>query len=490
MMRSPRTHSAPTVAVLLATVLALGLPGSAAAAADSNDDQQLNRLVGLAMRSPFLRESAVALIDGIGPRPAGAPNGRRAEELAAVTLRRAGIPLVRREAVQVPLWQVHRASLAVLSPTAFSPPVVPLANSASTPPQGMLLRLVDCGHGTPGEFAELGQAVSGAAVLVRTGVPRGEKWLHRSAKYELAAAAGAAAFLYSPDEIDRPMRSGTVTLSGAPGPIPALSIPAVTGAWMARLLARGEDVQLRVTLLADRIPATADNIVADLPGRAPDEVILVGAHLDSWDRGQGAGDNGTGTLVLWQAARTLVEQGLRPRRTVRFVSFTGEELGLLGSQAYVRDHAAQLGSVRTMINLDMVGEPTGFATMLQPAAGPWLAGLARRLAGFGITEEVDARLGLHSDHQPFLLAGVPIISVRSRLDNGVRAAYHSSADTFDKLDLGQLQRAAAVTAALLWELANADPLPTRTLEPELVRERLAAAGIEVEPGADHTPEHP
>jgi carboxypeptidase Q len=478
-MIASRRAVLPTLCVLL---VVLGIV--TANAADSHDDQ-INRLLGLALRSPFMRQAAVRLIDRVGPRVAGTPNASRAEDLAAEIFREAGVPLVRREPVSVPLWQVHRASLVLVQPTSFSPPVVPLANSASTPPQGLLLRVVDAGFGTPDEITALGDAASGVALLVRTGVPQGQPWIHRTRKYDAATGAGAAAFLYTPAGLEQPLRSGTVTLSGAPGPIPALSIPATTGAWLARLAAAGANPEVRVTLLADRVPATAYNIVADLPGRDSSEVVIACAHLDSWDQGQGAGDNGTGTLVLWQAARTLVEQGLRPRRTIRFVSFTGEELGLLGSETYVRDHAAQLESIRAVVNLDMVGEPTGFATMLQPRAAPLLTKLAQQLAGFGLSDQVPDQPGLYSDHQPFLLAGVPILVLRSRLAAAVGAAYHSARDTFDLLDLGQQQRAAAVTAALLWKLANTEPLPTAHVDPKVVRDELEAAGIDVRAVAGH-----
>ncbi len=471
-------------AVVLSLAATLGL-AAAASARDDGGQSQLDRLVGLTMRSGFLRQAAVSLLDDVGPRVAGTPNGRRAEDLAVETFRSAGLPLVRRETFSVPHWQVSRASLTLVVPTEFSPTVVPLANSASTPPQGLLLPVVDGGFGSTDELSALGEAVRGSALLVRQGAPPGGHWMHRSEKYENAVEAGAAAFLYTPDEPGQPMRSGTVTLSGAPGPIPALSIPAVTGDWFTRLLARGTPVKVRVLLLADRIESEAANVVADLPGREPDEQILVGAHLDCWDRGQGAGDNGTGTLVMWQAARTLVEQGIRPRRTIRFVSFMGEELGLLGSNAYAERHRDELASVRAMVNLDMEGEPLGFSTMLQPQAAPFLAALAHRLVGFGLGTEVPDRPGLHSDHQAFLLAGVPIVGLRSRLPQAVAAAYHSSEDTYDKLDLGQLQRAAAVTAALLWRLADEEELPTVHHEPSEVEAALESAGLHIRQLAAH-----
>ena len=466
---------APFAAALL--VLATAGPLPAQVPPLPLPEASLARVVGLASGSPFLRERAARLLDGIGPRVAGTPNGLRAEKLAEETFRNAGVPLVRTEPVSVPMWQVHRATVTLVEPTLFQAPAVALANAASTPPQGLLLEVLDAGQGTPGELAALGSAVENRAVLVRSGVPRGHRWLHRSEKYAAAARAGAAAFLYAPSDPEAPPRCGTVTLDGTPGPIPALGIAGRTAGWITRLLARGNTVRVRVTLLADRVSTTAHNVVAEIPGRNPEEVILLGAHLDSWDLAQGAGDNGTGTLVLWQVARTLVEQGLRPLRTLRFVSFTGEELGLLGSREWVRRHGDELGSIRAMINLDMVGEPTGFGAMLQPEVLPLLRDLARRLAGFGLDPEPLDRAWLHGDHEPFLRAGVPVITLRSRLRDQVGAAYHSDRDTLDTLDLGRQQRAAAVAAALAWTLANAEDLPTRTLDPGEVARRLREAGV-------------
>ncbi len=479
LLTAVRAAAALSMVLLTASALA-GNPG----------EQQLDRLVGLTLRSPFLRQVAPRLLDRVGGRPTGTPNGRRAEELAAQVLREAGLPLVRSEAFQVPLWQVQRATVTLVEPTTAEIRCVPLANSASTPSQGLRLPVVDGGHGAPEELAALGDTVAGAAVLVRTGHAPGQPWRHRSEKYAAAVASGAAAFLYAPERPEQPVRSGTVTLDGSPGAIPALSIPAQSADWLVRLAREGITPVVRIVLMAERRQATAHNVVADLPGREPGEVVLAGAHLDSWDQAQGAGDNGSGTLVLWQAAQALVAQGLRPRRTIRFVSFMGEEIGLLGSKAYVRDHAGELHRVRAMLNLDMVGDPTGFGSMLQPGVDPLLRRLAGDLAGMGLSEEISHDLGLHSDHAPFLLAGVPVISLRSRLPEEVSSAYHSDRDTLDILDLGQLQRAAAVTAALLWRLADAQPLATETLEPEEVGRALDEAGIRhppVENGPAGTP---
>ncbi len=466
--------------MLLITLLPIPVQGQG-----TNEDQ-LNRLVGLTLRSPFLRQAATRLLDGVGGRPTGTPNGRRAEELAASIYREIGVPLVRMEPFEVPLWQVRRASVTLVEPTSAVARVVPLANSGSTPPQGLRLSVVDAGYGTQEELAALGERVAGAAVIVRTGAPPGGHWMHRSQKYAAAVAAGAAAFLYAPEKPGQPIRSGTVTLDGSPGPIPALSIPCEMADWWTRLAVEGRHPLVQVVLLADILQATAHNIVADIPGREPGEIVLAGAHLDSWDQAQGAGDNGTGTLVLWQAAQSLVSQGVRPRRTIRFISFMGEELGILGSGAYVRDHLHERESMRAMLNLDMVGEPSGFSSMLQPELDPLLLKLADELSGMGLAGPVRHRLGLLGDHGPFLLAGVPVVGLIFHLPKDVGAAYHSDQDTLDNLDLGQLQRAAAVTAALLWRLAETDPLPTTTRQPAEVASALDAAGI-AHPPVDHGP---
>ncbi len=448
----------------------------AVAATAQEAPPRVDELVGIALTSPELRDAAPELLDRVGGRVTGTPAGERAQALAERVLRQAGVPLVRREPFEVPVWRPRRVTLALEEPTRQRLPALPLWSSGTTQPQGLVAPVVDAGHGTPEELAALGERVAGAAVLVGPGVPEGHRWLHRSEKYAAAVAARAAAFLYAPEDPEAPARAGTVSLEGAPGSIPALSLDGAVGSRLRRLAAEG-GCTVRIVLLADRVTGTAANVVADIPGRRPEEMVLVGAHLDSWDLAQGAWDNGAGTLVLWQAAAALVAFGQRPLRTVRFVCFMGEEQGLLGSKAYVERHRAELGRIRAMLNLDMVGEPTGFGEMLQPGLDPLLERLARRLAGLGLATKVASRPGLFSDHGPFLLAGVPVVTVRSHLPEAVGRAYHSRLDIRDLLDEGMLQRAAAVTSALVWTLANADPLPTRQLDPAEARRLLEEADV-------------
>jgi Zn-dependent M28 family amino/carboxypeptidase len=459
-----------------AIVLALVLGPMPLPAADTESSEVTDRLVGLSLRSPFLREAADDFLDGIGPRPAGTVNGTRAERLAIEVFRHAGLPLVRAEAVTVPVWQARRASLTLVEPTVWVIPGLPLPHSGATPEEGLVVPVVDGGAGTATELAELGDRVEGAAVLIDWPPPStsgGQR--HLAERYQEAVAAGAAVLLITPQKLDRLPAPVPLALSESGDAIPAFAIPATAGAWLRRLAASQRTPRLSTTLEVETGQVQASTIVADLPGRDPEEMIVVGAPLHSWGSGQGALDGGTGILVLWQMARALVEQGQRPLRSIRFVCFAGDGVGLIGSRAFVSNHEHELTAIRAMINLQLVGEPVGFGTMLQPDLEPTLAQLARSLAGFGLESRVPHRPILRSDHQPFFERGVPVVTLRTGIDEHALAAAGTWRDFRDLIDLGRLQRASAVAAALVWTLANSEPLPTQHLSPEAVQEAMGEA---------------
>jgi Zn-dependent M28 family amino/carboxypeptidase len=219
---------------------------------------------------------------------------------------------------------------------------------------------------------------------------------------------------------------------------------------------------------------TVLNVVGEWRGRDPavaGEVFLLGAHLDAWDVGDGALDNGTGVLASLSAARALVASGQRARRTVRIVLFAGEELGLVGSREYVAAHAATQRDILAMMNLDMVGAPRGYGATGHAEADTLFARLARApaLRDLGLETEVNHGGGPGSDHQPFLLAGVPTIYVETVLPPDAPRWYHNAADTFDKIDLDAVRGTAAAVAAAVWALADHPGRPLRHLSEEETR---------------------
>jgi carboxypeptidase Q len=249
-----------------------------------------------------------------------------------------------------------------------------------------------------------------------------------------------------------------------PARIPAISLSREEGEWLRhRMQSDGDAWKLRIRVEAHRTRARARNVIGEIPGADREEILLLGAHLDAWSLGAGALDNGTGVGVLLETARLLAQlqgKGWRPARSIRFVLFMAEEPGLIGSRAYVAEHRRDLDRIRAMINLEMVGEPRAYVSHGHDEAVETLEATARRLRGLGLGRTRNSIL-LHSDHQPFLLEGVPTIGLLSAIPPAQSEVYHSAADTFDKLDFPALQRSAAATAVLLYDLASAGSLALR-----------------------------
>jgi carboxypeptidase Q len=244
------------------------------------------------------------------------------------------------------------------------------------------------------------------------------------------------------------------------------------------------EVRARVETV-NRMHRTEDaNVLADLPGRS-DEIVLVGAHLDSWDLATGAVDNGSGSIAVLEAARALAEHvrvtGERPLRTIRFAFWMGEELGIYGSRHHVAEAARRgtLARYAAVLNLDVVGAPTTLGAMGRPEAIALLTPIARELtAGGWLTgAEIGVGGGLYSDHMPFMLEGVPIVTLGSRHPARAANVSHTSADTRDKLDEDGISDAAATAAALLWALATTPELGLPHWTPERTGERLESMGL-------------
>ncbi|MBM3492708.1 MAG: M20/M25/M40 family metallo-hydrolase, partial [Armatimonadetes bacterium] len=262
-------------------------------------------------------------------------------------------------------------------------------------------------------------------------------------------------------------------------PIPSVGIANEDGQRLRRALGDGMRPSVSIKMANSVGDGVAHNVIAEITGTgSSDEVVFAGAHLDSWDVGQGATDNGLGCAIVLEAARALRSRPGRPTRTIRFALWAAEETGLHGSRAYVANHAAELDRIVGVMNFDMTGDPHGYWMPGNEDAPGFLRDLARRLAPLGMREEFGHKPGLHSDHQPFMLAGVPVLALTGRLpDGGGGHYYHTAGDTFEKVSLPGLCRAAAVAAHTLWALAEAPERPYRRKSREEVDAMMAAAGL-------------
>ncbi len=196
---------------------------------------------------------------------------------------------------------------------------------------------------------------------------------------------------------------------------------------------------------------TSENLVAVLPGQS-DEQILLGAHFDSWDLGQGAMDNGLGVAQLFEVARLLKTHSPQNAYTVVIVFFNAEEWGLWGSRRYVEAHRDD--PIRVMVNLDMVGEITGANAMGFDELVPVLESFSNSLGALKYSRKLDNKTWLGSDHHPFILEGIPAITFYAPIPADDVRYYHDAADTFDKVDPTLLARSSAITALLIHHFAN------------------------------------
>jgi Zn-dependent M28 family amino/carboxypeptidase len=238
--------------------------------------------------------------------------------------------------------------------------------------------------------------------------------------------------------------------------IPAAAITAEDADLISRLLKTGRDVTVRVELgcqtLAD-VPSA--NVVADWPGREkPGEIVVIGAHLDSWDVGTGAIDDGAGVAMCIETLRLLKALDLRPRRTIRAVLFMNEENGLRGGKGYASAHATELDSHVAAIESDSgAARPLGFHVQAGTGALDRLRELAPLLARVGATEMGEGHGG--ADISPMRAGGVPLLGLRQDVSRYFDY-HHTPADTLDKVDRAELLQNAAALAVMAYALAEMD----------------------------------
>jgi carboxypeptidase Q len=229
------------------------------------------------------------------------------------------------------------------------------------------------------------------------------------------------------------------------------------------------ELRLRLTM-PNKIsgPAEQVNVIGEVRGyEKPDEVVVLGAHLDSWELGTGALDNGCNAALVIEAARAIKASGLLPRRTIRFILFSGEEQGLLGSWAYVRAHRAEMDKHRGVVIFDAgIGRVTGFSLGGRHDIESAIREILKPFAGWDADNHtLDATTG--TDHLDFLLEGVPTLVANQEVANYLQN-YHAASDTFDKVDIRELKLNTVLAAVTAWGIADrTEPIGKRQSRAEL-----------------------
>ena len=408
----------------------------------------------------------------IGHRLTGSKNGAKAEEYTFKKFKEYGFDDVEYQTFEVEAWARDEVSLKIKDKDIK---VVTLGHS---PVEAKVTgEIVDMGNGLEADYQANPEAVKGKISLVYIGILEGSAEglsnLHRSEKTALAIKNGAIGIIIINQVPNGVLLTGTASVTGELIPIPAVCIGLEDGmALKESLKTEKARAFIQMTNKSDMIKAR--NVVATLKGsELPNEEIVVGGHLDSWDLATGAIDNGIGSFAVLDIARAFKANELQPKRTVKFVMFMGEEQGLLGSK-YMVGEAIKNGTIdniKYMMNLDMSGNPIGINAggQLDDEAFFKDLGAAIQQQDTIYKNNFSNRSGLHSDHQPFMLEGVPILSVHSNLDRSIYGCYHSDCDDFNLVNKEHITNTARFGTMMLYSLANAEKLPATKMDSETTK---------------------
>jgi carboxypeptidase Q len=417
------------------------------------------------------------LTDHVGPRLTGSPGDAAAVSWAVEKLRALGFTHVHAEKVVSHVWRRGVETGEVTSPVAQRLLLTALGGSVPTPPEGIEAEVVELP--SLEALAAQSAAVQGKIVFFNKRMVRTENGSGYSTAVDVrsrgparAAKLGAVAVLIrsvGTDHNRTPHTGGTEYEEGVHKiPAAALSIP--DAELLERLLLEKKPVRVRLTLTChDDADAETANVIGEVAGRdKPQEVVLLGAHLDSWDLATGAIDDGAGCGIVIEAARLVSELPRHPRRTVRVVLYANEEHGLAGGRAYRQTHDAELMRHAAALEADSGTDgPTAFSWNAGPSAEPLVREIAEVLAPAGA-----GRLLSHSsggaDIGPLRQEGVPVFSIQQ--DSSRYFDYHHTAnDTFDKIVPASLDRVVAAVAAFAY-IAAETPQPFERIPPESRKE--------------------
>lgn len=412
----------------------------------------------------------------IGHRLTGSDEGAKAEEYTYNLMKSYGLA-VEYQPFEVESWS--RGDIEVQIGAQGKLEAMPAVTLAHSPVSAEISgEIVDMGNGVDADYEANPDAVKGKIALVYIGTlpnsPQGTPALHRSEKTALATKYGAIGIIIINQVDGGVLLTGTASVTGSLIPIPAVCISKEDGMALKETLVESKQfASIKMTNQSGLI--NARNVIATIKGsELPDEKVIVGGHLDSWDLATGAIDNGIGSFAVLDMARTFAALNLKPKRTVQFVMFMGEEEGLLGSR-YMVNQAVKNGTIdqiKYVMNQDMSGNPRGFNAGGRPEAEDFFHRIGNQIKDIDSTffkNENSNGAGLHSDHQPFMLQGVPYTSPNSNLDRSIYGCYHSDCDDFNLVNKEHMVNNVRFSSMMLYALANAEALPAKKLDDDATK---------------------
>lgn len=499
----PVSAQEPQRARTLSSQAPFGTPGAAQVCSTTDTStcaQMAAKLLPQILGPSPLEENLRRLTDEVGGRVSGTPQMQKAVEWAVAAFRAAGVEVHTEKYTLPTTWSEGKTILWITSPEQIARASLPAGVGAAgtglalravseawgpaTPAGGMDAPVVDAGLGTADDFAKAGP-IRGSILLVHTEI--GTTWADLFNEYlkppDIIARAkqeGALAILWMGARERLLLYRHTNSLNGQIDKIPQAIVAREDAMRLGRAVAAFPGKVRAHLELPNQIggPAQQENVVGEIRGyERPDEAVILGAHLDSWELGTGALDNGCNAALVIEAARATRASGLLPRRTIRFVLFSGEEQGTIGSYEYVRAHRAELDRIRGMITFDSgIGRVTGYSLGGRRDIEAGLREILRPIESWDINRHsYDASFG--TDNMDFLLEGVPTLVANDEEANYL-PNYHAASDTLDKVDIRELKMHTAIAALTAWGIADrVEPLGRRLSRPE-IEQTLRETGMD------------
>ena len=413
------------------------------------------RIIAATQADDFAWRRLAELTDTFGPRLSGSDNLERAIDWAVDTMKKDGFDNVHKEPVMVPKWVRGNESLDLVEPVRQTLPLLGLGNSVGTPYGGFESDVIVVKNFD--EMEKRAAEIKGKIVLFNAEfVSYGATNVYRTSGPSRAAKVGAIAALVrsiGPTGLRTPHTGATVYTDDAPK-IPAAAIPAEDANRFQRLADRGLKIRVRLSMQAHfEADSQSYNVVGEIRGRElPNEVIVVGGHLDSWDPGAGASDDAGGCVVTWEALRLMKKLGLQPRRTVRVVLFTNEENGSRGGNGYRDAHTAELPNHVMLLESDGgIFDPEGFGFTGPEKAKATVVSIAGLLKSIGADPVRDGGGG--ADVSPAgTVAKAPLMSHLAEAN--YFQIHHTPADTIERISPKQASNNAAAIAVMVYVIAD------------------------------------
>jgi carboxypeptidase Q len=434
----------------------------------------LDRLAAAMLAETPLTQDLQQLCDEIGGRPTGSKANLESVEWALNKFKEAGI-IAKKEAFTMPAyWGERSCETTISGDVSFIPRTVAMPFSAPTPGTGLSAPLVDIGLGTEEDFTRVGSKAKGAFLLVETEELLDMKGLFQgfaqaASVEKLAFSAEAAGLVYMSTRPNGLLYRFGASL-GEKNKHPLLIMAREQAKRALRLLRAGKNLTLTAKIdIESGGEYQSFNVIGEIPGAGkPEEIVVIGAHLDAWDLGAGANDNACNVVMLIDIARQIKRLGIAPKRTLRFILWNGEEQEFIGSWKYTRAHAEELDRHIMACSIDIgSGRILGFYTngrqeLLEPVNRA-----LKPVAGLGPFTQINQPL-VGTDNYDFMMQGIANL-VANQAPANYAPNYHAESDTFDKVDLLQVKINAVIMAVLAYELANMEVTWKRQTRDEIQR---------------------